>query len=264
MGWTVEVHSLPFAEVETVNEATEALESLQNRFLRSGKKGNIENDSVLSEKDLSLLTPYRNADLVCAYNALGKGRAAAKVTGTGFPVVAADTIVVLGDQILGKPADRADAKYMLKLLSGKAHTVKTATVVLYKKKALLQVVTTNVHFRRLAEEEINWYVETGESLDKAGAYGIQGSFSIFIRGIRGDYNNVVGLPVARLYHELAAHGDLSCPCGSQEVSAGLTGESIVLQCQDCGSSCVLPVKSAEDLNHLVQSLGASWRLRSQL
>ena len=206
MGWTVDVHSLPFTEAETVNEATEALESLQNRFLRSGKKGNIENESVLSEKDLSLLTPYRNADLVCAYNALGKGRAAVKVTGTGFPVVAADTIVVLGDQILGKPADRADAKYMLKLLSGKAHTVKTATVVLYKKKALLQVVTTNVHFRRLAEEEINWYVETGEPMDKAGSYGIQGKGAVLVERIEGSYDNVVGLPLTVVYEMLRRAG----------------------------------------------------------
>ena len=206
MGWTVDVHSLSFAEAETVNEATEALENLRNRFLRSGEKGNIENESVLSEKDLSLLIPYRNADLVCAYNALGKGRAAAKVTGTGFPVVAADTIVVLGDQILGKPADRADAKYMLKLLSGKAHTVKTAAVVLYKKKALLQVVTTNVHFRRLAEEEINWYVETGEPLDKAGAYGIQGKGAVLVERIEGSYDNVVGLPLTAVYEMLRRAG----------------------------------------------------------
>ena len=206
MGWTVDVHSLPFAEAETVNEATEALENLRNRFLRSGEKGNIENESVLSEKDLSLLTPYQNEDLVCAYNALGKGRAAAKVTGTGFPVVAADTIVVLGNQILGKPADRADAKYMLKLLSGKAHTVKTATVVLYKKKALLQVVTTNVHFRRLAEEEINWYVETGEPLDKAGAYGIQGKGAVLVERIEGSYDNVVGLPLTVVYEMLRRAG----------------------------------------------------------
>ena len=206
MGWTVDVNSLSFAEAETVNEATEALENLRNRFLRSGEKGNIENESVLSEKDLSLLIPYRNADLVCAYNALGKGRAAAKVTGTGFPVVAADTIVVLGDQILGKPADRADAKYMLNLLSGKAHTVKTATVVLYKKKALLQVVTTNVHFRRLAEEEINWYVETGEPLDKAGAYGIQGKGAVLVERIEGSYDNVVGLPLTVVYEMLRRAG----------------------------------------------------------
>ena len=206
MGWTVDVHSLSFAEAETVNEATEALENLRNRFLRSGEKGNIENESVLSEKDLSLLTPYQNEDLVCAYNALGKGRAAAKVTGTGFPVVAADTIVVLGNQILGKPADRADAKYMLKLLSGKAHTVKTATVVLYKEKALLQVVTTSVHFRRLTEEEIDWYVGTGEPLDKAGAYGIQGKGAVLVERIEGSYDNVVGLPLTAVYEMLRRAG----------------------------------------------------------
>ena len=206
MGWSVDVHSLPFAEAETVDEAAEALESLRNRFLQPGEKGNIENDSVISEKDLTLLLPYRNADLVCAYNALGKSRAAAKATGTGFPVVAADTIVVLGEQILGKPADRADAKYMLKVLSGKAHTVKTAAVVLYKEKALLQVVTTSVHFRRLTEEEIDWYVGTGEPLDKAGAYGIQGRGSVLVERIEGSYDNVVGLPITAVYEMLRRAG----------------------------------------------------------
>ncbi len=206
MGWVIEVHSLPFAEAETVNEATEALESLRNRFLHSCGKENIENDSVISEKDMTLVMPYRGADLVCAYNALGKGRAAAEVTGTAFPVVAADTIVVLGEQILGKPADRADARYMLKVLSGKAHTVKTATAVLYREKALLQVVTTNVHFRQLAEEEINWYVETGEPLDKAGAYGIQGKGAVLVEKIEGSYDNVVGLPLTAVYEMLRRAG----------------------------------------------------------
>ena len=206
MGWTVEVHSLPFAEVETVNEATEALESLRNRFLHSGENGNIENDSVISEKDMTLLLPYRNADLICAYNALGKGRATAKITGTGFPVVAADTIVVLGEQILGKPVDTAEAKRMLKTLSGKAHAVKTATVVLYQKKTLLQVVTTSVHFRRLTDEEINWYVETGEPLDKAGAYGIQGKGAVLVERIEGSYDNVVGLPLTAVYEMLRRAG----------------------------------------------------------
>ena len=206
MGWTVEVHSLPFAEAETVNEATEALESLRNHFLFSSEKTHIYNEPVLSEKDITLLLPYRSADLVCAYNALGKGRAAAKETGTGFPVVAADTIVVLGEQILGKPADKADAKDMLKDLSGKAHTVKTATAVLYKDKARLQVITTNVHFRRLAEEEINWYVGTGEPLDKAGAYGIQGKGAVLVERIEGSYDNVVGLPLTGVYEMLRRAG----------------------------------------------------------
>ena len=206
MGWTVDVHSLPFAEAETIHEATEALESLRNRFLHSGEKGNIENDSVISEKDMTLLLPYRNADLVCAYNALGKGRATAKITGTGSPVVAADTIVFLGEQILGKPADTAEAKRMLKTLSGKAHAVKTAAVVLYQKKTLLQVVTTNVHFRMLTDEEINWYVETGEPLDKAGAYGIQGKGAVLVERIEGSYDNVVGLPLTVVYEMLRRAG----------------------------------------------------------
>ncbi|MBQ3366362.1 MAG: septum formation protein Maf [Acidaminococcaceae bacterium] len=206
MGWGVEVHSLPFAESEAVNEAEEKLDSLRKRFLLSGEKTNIENESVLSEKDMALLTPYRNADLVCAYNALGKGRAAAKVTGTGVPVVAADTIVVLGEQILGKPADTAEAKCMLKNLSGKAHAVKTAAVVLYQKKTLLQVVTTNVHFRRLTEEEIDWYVGTGEPLDKAGSYGIQGKGAVLVERIEGSYDNVVGLPLIAVYEMLRRAG----------------------------------------------------------
>ena len=206
MGWTVEVRSLPFAEAETGDEADEKLDSLRKQFLSSGEKAHSHNVSVLSETDVTLLSSYRDADLVCAYNALGKGRAAAKETGTDFPVVAADTIVVLGEQILGKPADTAEAKFMLKILSGKAHTVKTATVVLYKEKALLHVVTTNVHFRRLAEEEIDWYVETGEPLDKAGAYGIQGKGAVLVERIEGSYDNVVGLPLTAVYEMLRRAG----------------------------------------------------------
>ncbi len=206
MGWTVEVHSLPFAEAETVNEATEKLDSLRKQFLFSGEKNHTHNEPILSEKDLTLLLPYRSADLVCAYNALGKGRAAAKVTGTGFPVVAADTIVVLGEHILGKPADPMEAKRMLKTLSGKIHAVKTATAVLYQKITLLQVVTTNVLFRKLTEEEINWYVGTAEPLDKAGAYGIQGKGAVLVERIEGSYDNVVGLPLATVYKMLLKAG----------------------------------------------------------
>ena len=206
MGWNVEVRLLPFAEAETLNEAEEKIDSLRKQFLFSGEKAHTHNNPVLTETDVTLLLHYRDADVVCAYNALGKGRAAAKETGTGFPVVAADTIVVLGEQILGKPADRTDAKNMLTILSGKAHTVKTATAVLYKEKALLQVVATNVHFRRLTEEEIDWYVETGEPLDKAGAYGIQGKGAVLVERIEGSYDNVVGLPLTAVYEMLRRAG----------------------------------------------------------
>jgi len=176
MGWNVEVHSLPFAEAETVNEA--------------------------AEHDLVLLSPYRNADLVCAYNALGKGKAAAEVLGTAVPVIAADTIVVLGETILGKPADAADAKRMLRELSGRVHEVKTGTAVLYQDKTVLKVVTTKVFFRRLTEKEIDWYVQTGEPLDKAGAYGIQGKGAVLVEKIEGSYDNVVGLPLTAVYEIL--------------------------------------------------------------
>ena len=218
MGWDVEVHSFPFPEAETVSEATEKLDCLRKQFLFSGEKGKTEKTTILSEndnakdmpiiseKDMTLLSPYRDADLVCAYNALGKGRAAAKITGTGVPVVAADTIVVLGGQILGKPSDTADAKRTLQLLSGKEHIVKTATAVLYQNKTMLQVVATNVHFRILTEEETDWYVGTGEPLDKAGAYGIQGKGAVLVERIEGSYDNVVGLPVAVVYEMLVKLG----------------------------------------------------------
>ena len=196
MGWDVDVCSQPFAEVETVRGAEEKLKILRNNFLTNAV---AQQNETLSEKDMVLLSAYRNADLVCGYNALGKGMAAAAVTGTEAPVVAADTIVVLGDSILGKPADAADAVRMLRELSGRAHEVKTATAVFYQDKTLLRVVTTKVKFRKLSEKETDWYVKTGEPLDKAGAYGIQGKGAVLVEKIEGSYDNVVGLPLAEVY-----------------------------------------------------------------
>ena len=212
MGWDVEVRSLPFVEAETVSEATEQIKCLRNKFLLNVTKQNAVADrnnsdtAAISEKDLILLSPLRNADLISAYNALGKGKAAARVTGTEAPVIAADTIVVLEDKILGKPADAADAKRMLRELSGRSHQVKTATAVFYQGKTLLQVVTTDVHFRALTEKEIGWYVATGEPMDKAGAYGIQGKGAVLVEKIEGSYDNVVGLPLTAVYEMLKKLG----------------------------------------------------------
>ena len=205
MGWNVEVHSLPFAEAESASEAAEQLQVLRNQFLRNASDAEnmkTQNGVTFSEKDLVLLSPYRNADLVCAYNALGKSKAAAKVMGTDMPVIAADTIVVLGESILGKPVDSEDAKRMLNTLSGKVHEVKTAVAVLYQDKTVLKVVTTKVFFRALTEIEIDWYVQTGEPLDKAGAYGIQGKGAVLVEKIEGSYDNVVGLPLTEVYEIL--------------------------------------------------------------
>ena len=116
----------------------------------------------------------------------------------GDVVLAADTAVVLGAEILGKPADRADARRMLRALSGTVHEVLTAVVV---RRAAIRleldaVVATKVRFAPLGPAEIDWYVGTGEPLDKAGAYAIQGAGGAFVLGVEGSVSNVVGLPVA--------------------------------------------------------------------
>ncbi len=112
-------------------------------------------------------------------------------------VLAADTVVLLEGCVLGKPADRAEARAMLERLSGRCHTVRTAVALTCVNAAFHRSVSasTAVFFRKLSEDEIEWYLDTGEAFDKAGAYGIQGKAMIFIDKIVGCYYNVVGLPV---------------------------------------------------------------------
>lgn len=121
-------------------------------------------------------------------------------------VLGADTVVAVEGRILGKPADEEDAARMLRMLSGRSHEVFTGVTVLGRclGKAVRRTfsVRTLVHVSPLSEEEIWDYIGAGESLDKAGAYGIQGHFLRYVSGIEGDYYNVVGLPVSRVYHEL--------------------------------------------------------------
>ncbi len=113
-------------------------------------------------------------------------------------VIAADTIVVCGGRVLGKPRDAAEAEAMLHLLSGRAHQVMTGVTVLYRDRAMTFTEVTDIRFRALSPREIGDYVATGEPMDKAGAYGIQGGAALFADRIEGDYYNVVGLPVCRL------------------------------------------------------------------
>ena len=113
-------------------------------------------------------------------------------------VVAADTIVVCRGQILGKPRDEDDAFRMLRLLSGKDHQVMTGLTVLRGNTATVCTEVTDIHFRELSDREIWAYIRTGEPMDKAGSYGIQGGAALFAERINGDYFNVVGLPVCRL------------------------------------------------------------------
>ena len=114
-------------------------------------------------------------------------------------VIAADTIVVLGDQVLGKPKDAAHAQAMLRSLSGRDHQVMTGVTVLKGDACLTHTEITDIHFRDLSDAEIRNYVASGEPMDKAGAYGIQGGAALFADGMHGDYYNVMGLPVCRLF-----------------------------------------------------------------
>lgn len=117
-------------------------------------------------------------------------------------ILAADTTVVLGKEILGKPADSADAARMLRVLSGKRHEVITAVCLKRGEEMVIDAASTAVWFAPLSDREIEDYVASGEPMDKAGAYGIQGLASRFIDRIEGSYTNVVGLPVALVYRRL--------------------------------------------------------------
>jgi septum formation protein len=133
-----------------------------------------------------------------------KAMTAAVCSGQGI-VIAADTVVVVDDSVLGKPADRNDAIRMLTLLSGTVHQVVTGLCVFDadSRNTIVRTSTTKVWFRTLATHEINAYVDSGEPLDKAGAYGIQGKGALLIDRIEGCYFNVVGLPLAVLGECLA-------------------------------------------------------------
>lgn len=117
-------------------------------------------------------------------------------------IIGADTIVTLDGQILSKPTSPAHATQMLRTLSGRSHTVFTALHLCSPNKVAAEVSSTRVTFAPMSDAEIAWYIATGEPMDKAGAYGIQGLGARYIQEIEGDYFTVVGLPVHRLYHLL--------------------------------------------------------------
>ena len=148
------------------------------------------------------LTP---AQLVEALSA----QKAAEVAASAAPedlVIAADTVVAIDGKVLGKPHSTDEAAHMLALLSGRAHTVYTGVTVRRGEQLLTRHEATDVHFRPLTPAEIAAYIATGEPMDKAGSYGIQGHGALLVEGIAGDYSNVVGLPVCCLGRMLARFG----------------------------------------------------------
>lgn len=121
-------------------------------------------------------------------------------------VLGADTTVVVGNEIVGKPVDNADARRMLQLLSGNWHEVLTGVSLVKDAQVCSELAVTRVKFAPLSEAEIDWYIATHEPFDKAGGYGIQGFASRFVEQIEGNYANVVGLPVQTVYRLLRQFG----------------------------------------------------------
>lgn len=144
------------------------------------------------------------------YNAKDQGTAVEREAERPAVILGADTVVAYKNQILGKPQDKEDAVRMLQMLSGDTHSVFTGVTLLIckkgKKKKQSFFAETKVTMYPMTEEEIRAYAATGEPMDKAGAYGIQGKCAIYVEKITGDYNNVVGLPVALVYQNMSKSG----------------------------------------------------------
>ena len=121
-------------------------------------------------------------------------------------IIAADTLVYLDGRLLGKPDDKAGAAAMLRELSGRRHTVYTGVVILQGARIVEEVVKTDVFFRGITDSEIAAYVESGEPMDKAGAYGAQGRGSVFVERVEGEFFNVMGMPLCRLSMMLKEFG----------------------------------------------------------
>ena len=162
-------------------------------------------DSGVDEHEEELLPPE---ELVCRLSER-KAEAVAQRAPAGAVVIAADTVVSLDGAILGKPADKLEAFRMLSTLSGVRHQVYTGVTVMRDGEKQIEHETTDVTFRELSEEEIEHYLATGEPMDKAGAYGIQGYGALLVERIEGDYYNVMGLPVCRL-GQMLRRVDVDC------------------------------------------------------
>ena len=136
------------------------------------------------------------------YLALKKSRYVSEKNHFNDIVIGCDTGVFIGDIMLGKPADKEKAREMLKLLSGRTHKVITGVSIFYKGQNISFSQVTDVEFFHLTDSDIDEYINTGEPMDKAGAYGIQGKGALLVKRIKGDYYNVMGLPVAELNQKI--------------------------------------------------------------
>lgn len=163
-------------------------------------------DIIVSDVDETLEEGLSPAEQVERLSRLKAGAVAAEAADPDALIIAADTVVTLDGAILGKPADKEDAFRMLSALSGVRHHVYTGVTVMQGEKVLTRHEATSVDFRPLEPEEVESYIATGECMDKAGAYGIQGYGCLLVEGINGDYYNVMGLPVVCLAQMLKEFG----------------------------------------------------------
>lgn len=149
-------------------------------------------------------TPHQNEEPTAYVQRVARAKAdqITRLQSADRIVLAADTTVTIDGQVMGKPRDRDEAASMLRSLSGVVHEVHTAVVMQRGDRRLEDVVTTRVRFQPLTDEEIAWYVGSGEPSGKAGAYGIQGRAARFIDRIEGSWSNVVGLPISTVYRLL--------------------------------------------------------------
>lgn len=155
-------------------------------------------------------------DAVAYVRRLASAKASAAPAGVDDLVLAADTVVCLDGVILGKPASVGEAQMMLRVLSGKTHEVHTAICLRFGLRSLVDVATTRVTFLTMTDEQIEEYSSSGEPMDKAGAYGIQGLASRYIHSVEGCYFNVVGLPVSLVCQRMAELGWKPSELGTDE------------------------------------------------
>lgn len=162
----------------------------------------FENFRVLPADCDETLPEGMGAKTAVEYLSKIKNSASAKAAGKDSLVISADTVVSVDDIILGKPVDKSDARRMVTLLSGRTHQVYTGVTISFNGKSVTFSEKTDVEFYNLTNAEIEEYINSPEPYDKAGSYAIQGRGGLLIKGIKGDYYNVVGLPVARLKREV--------------------------------------------------------------
>ena len=158
----------------------------------------IKDFIVIPDTSEEIITPGQTPEQTVCEIALKKAQNVSLLCKKDDLIIAADTLVYIDNEAIAKPENKTDAAQMLRKLSGQSHTVYTGIALLKESRHITQTEKTDVYFRELTDEEIFTYIETGEPMDKAGAYGAQGKASVFVKRIEGDFFNVMGLPLCSL------------------------------------------------------------------